>query len=192
MDIRKLFTILEETTQEMGKQLPNPVKKAAAIAVIRNPFAGKYHEDLQELAEVGAELGYILGNMARKALGISKEECEGYGKGAIIGMNGEIEHGHAILHEKFGAPVREACGGGKAIIPSTAKVGGLGTELDIPTVYKHAFTVRTHYDSMSVRIPDAPRDDEIAVILVVTSSGRPLPRIGGLRKEEAKGEDGLR
>jgi len=192
MEIRKIVTIVEETRKEMGIDLPKPIRKAAALAVIENPFAGKYQEDLDELIEDGAELGDMLGNMAREALGISKDECEGYGKGAIIGMNGELEHGHAILHPKLGAPFREALGGGKAIIPSAAKMGGPGTELDVPTHYKDAAFVRTHFDAMPVSVQNAPREDEILVALVVTSSGRPLPRIGGLKKEEAKKEDGLR
>lgn len=192
MEIRKMVTIVEETRKEMERDLPEPVKRAAAIAVIKNPFAGKYQEDLSELTEDGAKLGDMLGNMARNALGVPKEECEGYGKGAVIGMNGELEHGHAILHPKLGAPFREALGGGKAIIPSAAKMGGPGTELDVPTHYKDAAFVRTHFDAMPVSVQDAPRDDEILVALVVTNSGRPLPRVGGLRKEEAKKEDGRR
>ncbi|UCF72914.1 MAG: amino acid synthesis family protein [Deltaproteobacteria bacterium] len=192
MEIRKMVTIVEETRKEMEKDLPEPVKRAAAIAVIKNPFAGKYQEDLSELTEDGAKLGDMLGNMARNALGVPKEECEGYGKGAVIGMNGELEHGHAILHPKLGAPFREALGGGKAIIPSAAKMGGPGTELDVPTHYKDAAFVRTHFDAMPVSVQDAPRDDEILVALVVTNSGRPLPRVGGLKKEEARKEDGLR
>jgi hypothetical protein len=192
MEIRKLVTIVEETRSEMGKDLSKPVKKAAAIAIIKNPFAGRYQEDLSTLTDDGETLGDMLGNMAREALGTSKDECEGYGKGAVIGMNGELEHGHAILHPKLGAPFREALGGGKAIIPSAAKMGGPGTELDVPTHYKDAAFVRSHFDAMPISVQDAPRDDEILVALVVTSSGRPLPRIGGLKKEEAKKEDGLR
>lgn len=192
MEIRKVVTIVEETRKEMGKDLPKPIKKAAAIAIIKNPLSGKYQEDLNQLTEDGVTLGDMLGTMAREALGITKEESEGYGKGAIIGMNGELEHGHAILHPKLGAPFREALGGGKAIIPSAAKMGGPGTELDVPTHYKDAAFVRTHFDAMPVSVQDAPREDEILVALVVTSSGRPLPRIGGLKKEEAKKEDGLR
>ena len=192
MEIRKVVTVVEETRKEMEQTLAVPVKRAAAIVVIKNPFTGKYQKDLTLLEEIGGQIGGILANMAREALGISKEECEGYGKGAIVGTRGEIEHGHAILHEKFGAPVREACGGGKAIIPGTVKVGGLGTALDVPTVYKHAFTVCSHYDSMPISVHDAPREDEILVVLVVTNSGRPLPRCSGLKKEDAKKEDGLR
>jgi hypothetical protein len=192
MEIRKVVTIMEETRKEMEKDLSRPVKKAAAIAIIKNPFAGKYQEDLSELTEDGVTLGDMLGTMAREALGIAKEECEGYGKGAIIGMNGELEHGHAILHPKLGAPFREALGGGKAIIPSAAKMGGPGTELDVPTHYKDAAFVRSHFDAMPVSVQDAPRDDEILVALVVTNAGRRLPRIGGLKKEDAKKEDGLR
>lgn len=192
MEIRKVVTIVEEIKKEMGKDLPKPIKRAAAIAIIKNPFAGKYQDDLSELTNDGEKLGEMLGNMARKALGVEKEECESYGKGTIIGLSGELEHGHAILHPKLGAPFREAVGGGKAIIPSAAKMGGIGTELDVPTHYKDAAFVRSHYDAMPIRVQDAPRDDEILVVLVVTTSGRPLPRIGGLTKEEAKKEDGLR
>jgi hypothetical protein len=192
MKIRKLVTIVDETRKEMGKDLPKPVKKVAAIAVIENPFAGKYQADLSELTEDGAKLGDLLGNMARDALGVKKEECEGYGKGVIVGVSGELEHGHAILHPKLGAPFRETLGGGKAIIPSAAKMGSPGTELDVPTHYKDAAFVRTHFDTMSISVQGAPREDEILVALVVTNSGRPLPRIGGLKKEEAKKEDGLR
>ena len=192
MEIRKIVTIVEETRKEMKKDLPKPIKRAAAMAIIKNPFAGKHQEDLSELTEDGVTLGDMLGTMAREALGITKEDCEGYGKGAITGMNGELEHGHAILHPKLGAPFREALGGGKAIIPSAAKMGGPGTELDVPTHYKDAAFVRTHFDAMPVSVQDAPREDEILVTLVVTSSGRPLPRIGGLKREEAKKEDGLR
>lgn len=176
MYIRKRTTILEVTEMEMGIRLYTSLKKSAVIVVVKNPYSGVYSADLGCLVNKGEYLGSILGSKAVEALCSEKEECEGYGKAAIIGLHGEIEHGHAILHEKFGAPVREFCGGGKAIIPSTVKIGGPGTEIDVPTVYKHKFNLRTHYDSMPVRIHDAPKDNEILVALVVTSSGRPLPR----------------
>ncbi len=192
MEIRKVVTVVEETREEMGRRIDPPHRKAAAIAVIKNPFAGKYQEDLTELMGIGEELGKMLGELAVQALGIPKEKSESYGKGAIVGFKGELEHAAAILHPKLGKPFREALGGGKAIIPSAKKMGGPGTPLDVPLHFKDAAFVRSHFDAMEIRVQDAPRDDEIVVALVVTDSGRPLARVGGLKKEEAKCEDGLR
>lgn len=192
MQIRKLLTIVEETIQEQGYELPKRTRKAAAIAIIKNPFAGIYQEELSELTDIGEQLGELLGNQAVKALGIEKDQVESYGKAAVVGEMGELEHAAAILHPKLGKPFREAVEGGKAIIPSAKKMGGIGTSIDVPVHYKDAAFVRSHYDAMEVRVPDAPRSDEILVALVVTDTGRPHPRIGGLKKEEIKGEDGLR
>jgi hypothetical protein len=192
MEIRKIVTIVEETRMEAGRQLQTPTRRAAAMAVIKNPFAGKYVEDLAELMTIGEEFGSLLGRKAVEALGISPGEAEGYGKGAIVGSEGELEHAAAILHPKLGKPFREALGGGKSIIPSAKKMGIPGTELDVPTHYKDAAFVRTHFDAMPVRVYDAPRPDEIVVALVVTDSGRPLPRVGGLTVGEAEKNDGLR
>ncbi len=192
MDVRKYMIIVEETVMAGGKKVDRPTRKAAALAVIRNPFAGKYVEDLDPLIAVGEELGGILGKRAVAALGISPSAAESYGKAAIVGVDGELEHAAAILHPKLGTPLREAVGGGKAIIPSAKKMGGPGTEIDVPLHYKDAAFVRSHFDAMSVRIPDAPRADEIMVAIVVTDSGRPHARVGGLKKEDAKKEDGLK
>lgn len=192
MKIRKIVTIVDETRSEMGQSLGVPVRKVAAIAVIENPLAGRYMEDLGSLEAAGEELGSLLAARAMQAAGVSAEECESYGKAAIVGTLGELEHGHALLHAKFGAPVRAAFGGGKAVIPSSGKVGAAGTGIDVPTVYKHAFAVRSHYDSMAVSVPDAPRPDEILVVLAMATSGRPLARKSGLRKDQVKGEDGVR
>jgi len=192
MEVRKYVTIVEEILSEGGRPMDPPGKRAAAVAVIKNPFAGKYEEDLTPLMDIGEELGGILGKMAVDAMGIKPEEAEGYGKGAVVGENGEREHAAAILHPKLGKPFRDAVGGGKALIPSAKKVGGMGTEIDVCTHYKDAAFVRTHFDAMAVRINDAPMADEIVVSLVVTNCGRPHPRIGGLQMEEAKKEDGLR
>ncbi|OIQ59358.1 amino acid synthesis family protein [Neomoorella thermoacetica] len=192
MEIRKLITIVEETRIEGEKSLAKPVRKAAAVAVIKNPFAGRYQEDLTELMDIGEELGGLLGQRAVAALGIDPKEVESYGKAAIVGENGELEHAAAILHPKLGKPFRAAVFEGKAIIPSAKKRGGMGTPIDVPLHFKNAAFVRSHYDAMEVRVTDAPRADEILVALVVTDAGRPLPRIGGLKKEEIKGEDGLR
>jgi hypothetical protein len=192
MEVRKYVTIVEEIFMEGGRKVNPPGKRAAAIAVIKNPFAGKYVDDLTALIDTGDQLGGILGKMAVGALGIPPEKVESYGKAAIIGEAGEREHAAAILHPKLGTPFRNAVGGGKAIIPSAKKIGGMGTEIDVPIHYKDAAFVRTHFDAMTVRVDDAPMADEIVVALVVTDCGRPHPRVGGLKKEDAKKEDGLR
>jgi hypothetical protein len=192
MEIRKYVTIVEETASEGGKKVDPPTRKAAAAAVIKNPFAGMYVENLDPLIDAGEELGGILAQRAVKALGIAPERAESYGKAAIVGASGELEHAAALLHPKLGTPMRKAVGTGKAIIPSAKKMGAPGTEIDVPLHYKDAAFVRTHFDAMAVRVPDAPRADEIVVVVVVTDSGRPHPRIGGLKKEEARKEDGLR
>jgi hypothetical protein len=160
--------------------------------VIENPCAGKFVEDLSELINIGEELGGLLTERAVAALGISGTSVESYGKAAAVGENGEIEHAAAILHPKLGAPVRKALGKGAALIPSSKKRGGLGVALDIPLGHKDAAFVRSHFDGMEVRINDAPRANEIMVAVAVTDSGRPLARVGGLKKEEIKGDDGLR
>lgn len=190
--IRKIVTFVEETREEMGRAVNPPTRRAAAVAVIANPFAGKFVEDLSELMDVGEELGEILTERAVAALGIPGTSVESYGKAAVVGENGEIEHAAAILHPKLGAPVRKALGKGAALIPSSKKRGGLGSAIDIPLGHKDAAFVRSHFDAMEVRIPDAPRADEIVVAIAVTDSGRPLARVGGLTKDQIKGEDGLR
>lgn len=190
LKIRKIVTTVEEIRSEGLKELEKPIQRVAVAAVIKNPFAGQYVEDLSALTEVGEYLGGYLSQIAVEKLG--GNAVHSYGKGAIIGEAGELEHGAAILHPKLGKPMREAIGGGKAIIPSAKKAGGPGTSLDVPLHYKDAAFVRTHYDAMEVRLHDAPRADEIVVALAFTDGGRPHPRIGGLQVEEIKGEDGLR
>ncbi len=192
MNIRKIVTVVEETRTEMGQPVNPPTRRAAALAVIKNPFAGVYQENLEELINTGEELGALLADIAVKALGIKPQDAHSYGKAAIVGTMGELEHAGAILHPKLGTPFRNALAGGKAIIPSAKKMGTPGTEIDVPVHYKDAAFVRSHFDAMPVRVQDAPKGDEIVVALVVTDSGRPLPRIGGLKMEEAKKEDGLR
>jgi hypothetical protein len=190
--IRKLATFVEETREEMGRPVDPPVRKAAAVAVIENPCAGKYVEDLSDLIAIGEELGELLTQRAVEALGIPGPSVESYGKAAAIGENGEIEHAAAILHPKLGTPVRKVLGKGAALIPSSKKRGGMGVVLDIPLGHKDAAYVRSHFDGMEVRLNDAPRANEIMVAIAVTSSGRPLARVGGLTKDQIKGEDGLR
>lgn len=190
--IRKIVTFIEETRLEMSRTIHPPTRKAAAVAVIENPFAGKYVEDLTDLMAIGEELGDLLTQRAVAALGIPGSSAESYGKAAAVGENGEIEHAAAILHPKLGTPVRRVLGKGAALIPSSKKRGGLGVTLEIPLGHKDAAYVRSHFDGMEVRINDAPRADEIMVAIAVTDSGRPLARVGGLTKDQIKGEDGLR
>ncbi len=190
--IRKIVTVVDETLTEMGRPVSPPVRRAAAIAVIENPFAGRFVEDLTPLIDMGEELGGILATRAVAALGIPGEACESYGKAALVGENGELEHAAALLHPKMGAPVRKTLGKGAALIPSSKKRGGPGAELDIPLGHKDAAFVRSHFDGMQVSITDAPRAGEIMVAVAVTTGGRPLPRVGGLTKDQIKGEDGLR
>lgn len=190
--IRKIVTVVEETDREMDRRIDPPVRRAAAIAVIANPHAGQYVEDLAGLIEIGEELGKLLAERAVAALGIPGDRIESYGKAAAVGENGELEHAAAILHPKLGAPFRKVLGKGAALIPSSKKRGGPGVALDIPLGHKDAAFVRSHFDGMEVRINDAPRANEIMVAVAVTDSGRPLARVGGLAKNEIKGEDGLR
>lgn len=176
----------------MGVSVHPPTRRALAMAVIANPCAGRYVDSLDELVAVGEELGALLGGKCVEALGIRPEQAESYGKAAIVGEGGELEHAAAILHPKLGAPLRRAVGTGAALVPSAKKVGGLGTAIDVPLGHKDAAFVRSHFDAIEARVADAPRAAEIVVAVAVTDSGRPLPRVGGLQKHEIKGEDGLR
>jgi hypothetical protein len=189
MKIRKLVTVIEEILSDGGRPARRPLKKVAAVAVLENPFAGRYVDDLAELVDAGEELGALLSKRATEALGAP---AESFGKAAIVGEQGELEHAAALLHPKLGAPLRAAIGGGKAIIPSATKLGGPGTTIDVPLHFKDAVFVRSHYDAMEVRLPDAPRAGEIVLAIALTDGGRPHARLGGLTKEEAKKEDGLR
>jgi hypothetical protein len=190
--IRKLLTVIEETHQEAGQTIKPPTRKAAAIAVIWNPHAERRTDDLSELIEIGEQLGALLGQRAVAALGIAPADAQSYGKAAIVGEDGELEHAAAILHPKLGAPLRQAVEKGAALVPSAKKRGGMGAAIDVPLGHKDAAFVRSHFDAMEIRVPDAPRRDEIVVAVVVTDSGRPLPRIGGLTVAEIVGKDGLR
>jgi hypothetical protein len=184
--------MVETTNAEMGRAVEPPTRKAAALAVINNPFSGRDSEDLAELIEIGENLGDILGRMAVDALGVEPSRVESFGKAAIVGEDGELEHAAAILHPKLGKPFRDAVEKGASIIPSAKKMGGVGTSIDVPLGYKDAAFVRSHFDAMEVRVSDAPRHGEIVVVLAVTDSGRPRPRVGGLTKDQVVGKDGLR
>lgn len=190
--IRKISVHVDEIQQEMGQNIEPPTRRALAVAVIENPYAGRYSKDLDELVAIGEELGGLLGQKAVQYLGIAPEDVQSYGKAAVVGEAGELEHAAAILHPKMGAPFRGAVGGGAALIPSAKKMGTLGTPIDVPLGHKDAAFVRSHFDAMEARIPDAPRAGEIMVAVCVTDSGRPLPRVGGLQVEDIVGKDGLR
>ena len=190
--IRKLLTIVDEVYREMGQEVSPPVRRAVALAVIENPFAGRYEADLTELTAIGEELGLLLTEKCIDALDISAAKAESFGKAAIVGEAGELEHAAAILHPKLGAPVRKVLGKGPALIPSAKKIGGPGTAIDVPLGHKDAAFVRSHFDAIEARVQDAPRANEIVVAIAITTAGRPLARIGGLQKHEIKGEDGLR
>ena len=192
LDIRKTAVWVEETLTEMGKSIDPPTRKAVAVAVIANPFADKYVEDLTPLMDMGAALGTILGDRCVAALGIKPEAAESYGKAAMVGESGELEHAAAILHPKLGGPLRRAVEKGAALVPSSKKMGGPGQDLDVPLGHKDAAYVRSHFDGIEVRMNDAPRRNEILVAVAVTDSGRPLPRVGGLGHADAEGNDGLR
>ncbi|MCI8767625.1 MAG: amino acid synthesis family protein [Ruminococcus sp.] len=189
--MRKLDIFVEKICREGGAALEKPLKKCAAVAVIKNPFAGVYTEDLTELMEYGAYLGDYLTRKAVEAMKIPVAEVYSFGKACIVGLDGEHEHAAAIMHPRLGAPMRACLESGSAVIPSAKKIAAAGATLDIPLLYKDGMLVRSHYDSMTVRIPDAPHADEILCAVAFSNGGRPRARIGGLSVEECKGENGL-
>jgi hypothetical protein len=191
-NIRKIVVQVDETRVEMGETVSPPTRRAVACAVIANPFAGRFERDLTPLTEIGVELGDLLTKRCLAALGIEGGRAESFGKAAIVGEGGELEHAAAILHPKMGTPVRAALVKGPALIPSAKKMGGIGTAIDVPLGHKDAAYVRSHFDAVEARVSDAPRRGEIVVCIAVTDSGRPHPRIGGLTTAEIRGEDGLR
>jgi hypothetical protein len=190
--VRKFLVVVETTRREMGQDLAAPTRKAAALAVIENPLAGRHAPDLEELMQIGEELGGVLGEQAVAALGVAPAAIESYGKAAIVGEAGELEHAAAILHPRMGKPLRQAVEQGAALVPSAKKIGGIGSAIDVPLGHKDAAYVRSHFDAMEVRVADAPRAGEIVVAVAVTDSGRPLARVGGLTKDQIEGKDGLR
>src|SRR5688500_18048552 len=174
--IRKLVVQVHEVRRAMARTVEPPARRAVAVAVIESPCAGRYVEDLGELTDIGEELGGLLGEKCVQALGIPPAQAESYGKAAIVGEAGELEHAAAILHPKFGAPLRAAVEKGAALVPSAKKMGTLGTGIDVPLGHKDAAYVRSHFDAIEVRVCDAPRPAEIVVAVAVTASGRPLAR----------------
>ena len=189
--LRKLVTSVEEVFHEGGPVAEQPLRRGAILAVIANPYAGAYHADIQPFMDDLRPLGLMMAQRLLAALGGDPKRIEGYGKGAIVGTAGEIEHG-ALWHAPGGYAMREVLGGAKAIVPSTKKVGAAGTRLDVPVTHVDASYVRSHFDSIEVGLNDAPRADEMAVILVMTTGARVHSRAGGLEAHQIKGEDGLR
>jgi hypothetical protein len=189
MKIRKLVTWVEECLVEMDQDIHPPIRRALAAAVLKNPFAGHFNPDLTWLIDTGEALGALLVEKALAALGAP---AQSYGKAAIVGEGGELEHAAALLHPKMGAPIRRALGGGAALIPSAKKRAGMGATIDVPLGHKDAAYVSSHFDAIEARITDAPMGDEIVVCLALAAAGRPLPRIGGLQLGDIAGRDGLR
>jgi hypothetical protein len=189
--LRKRVIVVEEIYHEGGPARAKPLRRAAALAVIRNPFAGKYVHEIADFMQDLNPLGLEMAKTVLAALGGDPKSVEGYGKGAIVGQAGELEHG-ALWHVPGGYAMREVLGGAKAIVASTKKVGGPGTRLDVPITHINASYVRSHFDAMEVGIADAPRADEILLALVMTTGARVHARVGGLKVSEIKGEDGLR
>ena len=189
--IRKRATVIEEVFHEGGKPAALPLRRGAVLCVIRNPFAGRYVEDIAGFMDDLTPLGVSMAGSLLKALGGDPAAVQGYGKGAIIGSAGELEHG-ALLHVPGGYAMREILGEAKAIVQSAKKVGGPGTRLDVPVTHINASYVRSHFDAMEVGISDAPRADELLLALVMTTGSRIHARVGGLKAREIKGEDGLR
>lgn len=191
VQVRKRLLTVEEIFHEGGPVAGTPLKRAAAVAVIHNPFAGRYVEEIAGFMEDLKPLGLQMAKDLLAALGGDASAIEGYGKGAIVGAAGELEHG-ALWHVPGGYAMREILGDAKAIVPSTKKVGGPGTRLDVPVTHVNASYVRSHFDAMEVGVTDGPKADEMALVLVMTTGPRIHARVGGLKASEIKGEDGLR
>lgn len=190
--VRKFVTLVDETHMEAGQALEAPTRRAVAAAVVTNPYAGSYNEDLELLVELGERLGRELGSRAVDALGIEPGQVQSFGKAAMVGEDGELEHAAAVLHPRLGKGLRAAIDGGKALVPSAKTRGGPGHVLTVPLGHKDAAYVRSHFDAVELSVNDAPRRAELVVAVALTDSGRPLPRVGGLTLDEVVGEDGLR
>ena len=189
LKIRRTYTIVETRHAEDGRKAEPPLRKVAAIAIVENPYAGRYVEDLKPMIEASAALGRELSSMAVAAL--APYRAQSYGKAGIVGLAGEQEHANALLTTTFAEPLRQALGGGKAWISSFTKRAAPGGSIDVPLASKDALFVRSHYDGMSITLPETPLPDEIAVIFCVANRGRINARVGGLRLEDVKGTDGL-
>jgi Amino acid synthesis len=191
VEVRKRVTIIEDIFHEGGPVARTPYRRAAILSVIKNPFAGRFVEEIVGFSDDLKPLGLEMAKALIAALGGDPKKIEGYGKGAIVGAAGEVEHG-ALWHAPGGYAMREALGGAKAIVPSAKKVAGPGARLDVPITHIDASYVRSHFDAVEVGIADAPRADEILLVLAMTTGARVHDRAGGLKASEIKGLDGLR
>jgi hypothetical protein len=191
VQVREVFTQVEEIFHEFGPPAAKPLKRGAVCAVLTNPFAGRYEPNIMPMMEALNPLGLEMSRRLVAALGVDPREIEGYGKGAIVGSAGELEHG-ALWHVPGGYAMREVLGGAKAIVASAKKVGAPGTKLDVPITHINASYVRSHFDAMEIYVPGAPASDELVYVLVMTTGARVHERVGGLRAGEIKGMDGLR
>ncbi len=189
--IRKIVTVVEEIQHEGGPRASTPLRRGAILAVIENPFAGRYEPEISGFMEDLKPLGLEMAEALLAAMGNDPAAIEGYGKGSIVGQAGEVEHG-ALWHVPGGYAMREALGGAKAIVPSAKKVGAIGCRLDVPITHVNASYVRSHFDAMEVGVPDAPRADELVFALVMTTGPRIHARMGGLTVDQITGKDGLR
>ena len=191
VELRKRIILVEEIFHEGGPVATSPYRRAAILSVIKNPFAGRYVEDIVGFSDDLKPLGLEMALALIAALGGDSKAIQGYGKGAIVGAAGEIEHG-ALWHVPGGYAMREALGGAKAIVPSAKKVAGVGARLDVPITHIDASYVRSHFDAIEVGVVDGPRADEIVLVLAMTTGARVHDRAGGLKASEIKGQDGLR
>ncbi|HEY4316727.1 MAG TPA: amino acid synthesis family protein [Herbaspirillum sp.] len=189
LTIRKWLTFIEHKLEDAGQQADVPLRKLSIVAIARNPFLGGYHADLSEGIAASEELGIMFGQRLVEQCG--DYEIQSYGKAGIVGMGGEQEHANALLSSLFADPIRAVIGGGKSWIPSVTKVAAPGTLIDVPLAAKDALYVRSHYDAMTLCIPDGPMADEVALIFTIANRGRINARVGGLKFEELKGVDGL-
>jgi hypothetical protein len=189
--IRKIAVLTEEILHEGGPAPETPRRRAAALALVKNPYAGKYFAELQPGMEDLKPLGLMLTDRLIAALGGDIALIDGYGKGAIVGTAGEIEHG-ALWHVPGGYAMRERLGNARAIVPSAMKIGAFGASLDVPLGHTNAAYVRSHFDAMTVSMPDGPRPDEILFCLSMACGPRVHNRMAGLAAADVKGEDGLR
>ena len=191
VSVRKIATAYEEIHHEGGPAVVTPLLRGAAMAVIGNPFAGQYVPEIQTFMEDLKPLGLELAQRLLRLLGGDPARIEGYGKGALIGAAGELEHG-ALWHAPGGYAMRQVLGGTKAIVPSSKKVGGTGARLDVPVTHVNASYVRSHFDSMEGGLNDSPRTNEMLLVLVMPTGPRVHARSGGLAAADIKGEDGLK
>lgn len=190
--VRKWLAFIDETMANETGELADgePVRKVVLGAILKNPYAGAFSRNLDKLVAESGKLGDEFGRRLVELVG--KAEIASYGKACVVGTDGEYEHGNALLTTAFADPVRDAVGGGKSWIPSTGKMGGPGTSIDVPLAHKDALYVRSHYDTITVGLADGPKPDEIAILFAAATRGRLHARLGGLKAEDVLGQDGLR